>query len=366
MRSLIFWSISAISPTAPACQGTPIHWTRFLLCACGRSAGCRSWVEIAKFGEKKLALLRRFRPFKTARPRMTNSAISSCPHAEQFQRCFIAWVSSSRAGSDIIASMARRFRRSYQDAGAKAPIHMISAWEPRARTSFWAKQVADKSNEITAIRSSWIADDQGATVTIDAMAASARSPRRSRTRRRLCSGAEGQPGQFARRRRVLFTEQRARHFADLAVDRHETVEKMPLRIETRITTVTDDIGWLKQNHGWRGLRSIVMVETVARDRRQESSARRAFTSPPSLPMPRLAAGHPQPLEHRERASLGDGHGIPRRRMPQSEEECGRPTSPRSSTWPAICCVEPRQGQPPRQAPPRRLGRRLPLQASITR
>ncbi len=39
-----------------------------LLCLLGVLAGCESWVEIAKFGEKKLGLLRRFRPFKDGTP----------------------------------------------------------------------------------------------------------------------------------------------------------------------------------------------------------------------------------------------------------------------------------------------------------
>ena len=39
-----------------------------LLSLLGVLAGCESWVEIAKFGEKKLELLRRFRPFRVGTP----------------------------------------------------------------------------------------------------------------------------------------------------------------------------------------------------------------------------------------------------------------------------------------------------------
>ena len=39
-----------------------------LLVLLGVIAGCESWVEIAKYGEKKLTLLRRFRPFKDETP----------------------------------------------------------------------------------------------------------------------------------------------------------------------------------------------------------------------------------------------------------------------------------------------------------
>ena len=41
---------------------------RLLLVLLGVIAGCESWVEIARYGEKKLALQRRFRPFKDETP----------------------------------------------------------------------------------------------------------------------------------------------------------------------------------------------------------------------------------------------------------------------------------------------------------
>ena len=48
-----------------------------LLCLLGVLAGSESWVEISKYGEKKLDFLRRFRPSPKAPPPTTNSALSS-------------------------------------------------------------------------------------------------------------------------------------------------------------------------------------------------------------------------------------------------------------------------------------------------
>ena len=39
-----------------------------LLVLCAVLAGANCWVEIAKFGDKKLDFLRRFRPFKNGTP----------------------------------------------------------------------------------------------------------------------------------------------------------------------------------------------------------------------------------------------------------------------------------------------------------
>ena len=76
-----------------------------LLVLLGVIAGCESWVEIAKCGEKKLALLRRFRPFKDETPSHDQLGdIFAVLDAEQFQKCFVAWVASlTGLGPEIIA-----------------------------------------------------------------------------------------------------------------------------------------------------------------------------------------------------------------------------------------------------------------------
>jgi predicted transposase YbfD/YdcC len=60
---------------------------------------------------------------------------------------------------------------------------------------------------------------------------------------------------------LFFTEQKARKYKDIAIDRHATVEKSHGRIETRIVIATADIDWLKAAHKWPGLASVVMVES---------------------------------------------------------------------------------------------------------
>jgi hypothetical protein len=58
-------------------------------------AGAETFTDIARFGEKKLALLRRFRPFKDGTPPHDRIGdIFATLDAEQFEHCFIAWVAS--------------------------------------------------------------------------------------------------------------------------------------------------------------------------------------------------------------------------------------------------------------------------------
>ena len=91
-----------------------------LLVLLGVLAGCESWVEIAKFGEKKLDLLCRFRPFKDGTPSHDQLGdIFAALDAAQFQSCFIAWVAKlTGLSADIIAIDGKTLRRSYQEGGA--------------------------------------------------------------------------------------------------------------------------------------------------------------------------------------------------------------------------------------------------------
>ena len=52
--------------------------------------------------------------------------------AEAFQGRFIAWVASlTKPDPDIVAIDGKMLRRSYQQGGCKAPIHMFSAFSSR-------------------------------------------------------------------------------------------------------------------------------------------------------------------------------------------------------------------------------------------
>ena len=61
---------------------------------------------------------------------------------------------------------------------------------------------------------------------------------------------------------LFFEAHKASPFKDIAVSRHQTLEKSHGRIETRTYTAIDDIDWLKQRHDWIGLKSIVMVDSI--------------------------------------------------------------------------------------------------------
>ena len=104
-----------------------------LLCLLAVLAGAETFVDIALFGEKKIDLLRRFRPFKDGTPAHDHLGdILAMLDAEAFQRCFVAWVASfCGVPEGVIAIDGKTVRRSHDKAGAKAAIHMVSAFAAR-------------------------------------------------------------------------------------------------------------------------------------------------------------------------------------------------------------------------------------------
>lgn len=166
-----------------------------LQCLLAVLAGADSWVEIAEFGKKKLDFLRRFLAFEHGTPSHDQFGnLFAAINAEAFQGCFIAWVASlTKLGPDIVAIDGKTLRRSYQAGGAKAPIHMISAFSSRQRLVLGQKKVADKSNEITAIPELLdLLTLQGSIVTIDAMGC------QKEIARKACPRAGGDRGQEGR------------------------------------------------------------------------------------------------------------------------------------------------------------------------
>lgn len=66
-----------------------------LLCLVAVIAGAEAITDIARFADKKLDLLRRFRPFREGVPAHDHQGdILASLDAEHFQRCFVAWVAS--------------------------------------------------------------------------------------------------------------------------------------------------------------------------------------------------------------------------------------------------------------------------------
>jgi len=124
-----------------------------LLCLLAVLAGAETFVDIARFGDKKLELLRRFRPFVEGTPSHDHLGdIFATLDAEHFQRCFVNWVASQTGvATEVIAiepapakAGGKTVRRSHHRKGGKAAIHMVSAFAARQRLVLGQIKVAER------------------------------------------------------------------------------------------------------------------------------------------------------------------------------------------------------------------------------
>src|SRR3954469_3150623 len=236
-----------------------------LLCLLAVLAGAECFTEIALFGVKKLAFLRRFRPFKDGTPAHDHLGdILASLDAEQFQRCFVAWAASlTGVPEGVIAIDGKTVRRSGNKRSGKAAIHMVSAFAARQRLVLGQVKVAEKSNEIIAIPKllSMLAIE-GAIVTIDAIGCQRDIAQKILDKKAdYVLALKGNQGSLRKDVELFATEQKAKDFADTRITRDTTVDGDHGRTETRTTTVINDVDWLQERHDWPGLKAVVMGDS---------------------------------------------------------------------------------------------------------
>jgi predicted transposase YbfD/YdcC len=236
-----------------------------LFCLLAVLAGAECFTEIALFGTKKLALLRRFRPFKDGTPAHDHLGdILATLDAEQFQGCFAAWVAAvTGVPEGVVAIDGKTSRRSGRKGASRDSIHMVSAFAARQRLVLAQVKVAEKSNEIIAIPKLLdMLAIEGAILTIDAMGCQRDIAQRVIDKKAdYVLALKGNQGSLRDDAELFVTEQKASGFVDTEISRDTTVDGDHGRIETRTTTVIHDVEWLQQRHSWPGLKGLVIVES---------------------------------------------------------------------------------------------------------
>ena len=286
-----------------------------LLCLLAVLAGAETFVDIARFGEKKLDLLRRFRPFLHGTPAHDHLGdILSVLDAAQFQRCFVNWVAAlTGAPREVIAIDGKTLRRSGAKKDAQAPVHMVSAFAAHQRLVLGQVKVADKSNEIVAIPKLLdLLALEGAVVTIDAIGCQREIARKILEKKAdYVLALKGNQGALRDDVEVFAAEQKAKDFKDAKVTRHKP---------STATTAASKRGPTPRSTMWIGSKSATTGRGCrasygrerARNRRQDRARDPLLHHLARLARLPARPRDPQPLGDREQPALGDGYGLPRR------------------------------------------------------
>ena len=254
-----------------------------LLCLLAVLAGAETFTDIARFGTKKLDLLRRFLPFADGTPAHDHLGdIFATLDADKFQQCFVAWVAAlTGAPAEVIAIDGKTVRRSADKKGGKAAIHMVSAFAARQRLVLGQVKVAEKSNEIVAIpRLLDMMSIEGAVVTIDAMGCQRDIAKKITDKKaEYILALKGNQGSLRDDVELFVAEQKAKSFQDTTISQGQTVDGDHGRIETRTTTVIHDIAWLQERHNWPGLAAVIVVDSLREfDGKEQRETRFYITS----------------------------------------------------------------------------------------
>ena len=148
-------------------------WDIIALTICAVIAGADAWTEVEEYGCLKHDFLATFLELPAGIPSHdTIGRVFARLDPAAFQQSFQAWVAALVEATDgrVIAIDGKTLRHSFDTAGGKGPLHLVSAWATANHLTLGQRAVSDKSNEITAIPELLrLLDLHGAVVTIDAM-----------------------------------------------------------------------------------------------------------------------------------------------------------------------------------------------------
>jgi len=229
---------------------------------CATIAGAEGYNAIADWGKAKRGWLAKFLDLPNGIPSHdTFRRVFSLLDPEEFQRAFLAWVSSVNMLLDhrVVAIDGKTLRRSFDPANNKKALHLVSAWASEANLSLGQVQVNEKSNEITAIPELLkMLELKGAIVTLDAVGC------QKNIAQQIIDKQADYVLALKKNHGDLFDDVEA--FFKLessdAFNTITTLEKDHGRVERRVISVSKNIDWLEQKSNWKNLNAIVQISTI--------------------------------------------------------------------------------------------------------
>ena len=238
-----------------------------LLVVCGTIADCDDYEGIADWGEAHLDFLRGFLPYHHGVPGARwLTILMNRVDPELFSCAFTAWVRETwPARPDLVAIDGKTSRRSRDRGADRAPLHLVSAFATTSRLVLGQEEVADKSNETSAIpvlieRLAAKGGLKGALVSIDAIATNP-------TIAAAIKDAQADYLLAVKANQPTLRGEIETFFADAApaaLDSATEIDKGHGRIEQRTVTVAREVDWLGGDRRFPGELRLPHVATIVR------------------------------------------------------------------------------------------------------
>ena len=237
-------------------------------------AGADDFNEIAKYCKTKYHWLSTFLKFPGGIPSHdTFNRVLCMIDAAQFQQSFIDWIADIRTGiepgdnkteelkKDVISVDGKTVRRSKDDNNGKKAIHMVSAFSSKFGLVLGQEKCLEKSNEITAIPALLtMLLIKGAVITIDAMGCQKKIAEEIiKKEADYILAIKGNQANLHKEVIDIFNKVKTPAFAHYVYQTETEVDKDHGRIETRECVTINNLGWLFEIHGWKGVKSIAKV-----------------------------------------------------------------------------------------------------------
>jgi predicted transposase YbfD/YdcC len=240
-------------------------------------AGADDFSMIEDFGNSRFDWLKTFLPLKNGIPSDdTFRRVFSALEPKQFERCFQQWANSllDSTQGKLIAIDGKTLRGSYTK--RNGPIHLVHAWVQEHRLLLGQVATSEKSNEITAIPELLrLLDIKGATITIDAMGCQKEIASQIVTAKAdyILSLKDNHPT-FRREVETYFEDMKTSE----EMSHHETTDGDHGRIEIRKIYVTHEVDWYTESLQWKGLKSLIMIESERQEGEKTSKEKRYYIS----------------------------------------------------------------------------------------
>jgi predicted transposase YbfD/YdcC len=254
------------------------------IAVCAVICGGTSFVDMADFGKAKIDWLKERLDLEYGIPSHdTFGRVFSLINPEDFRVCFIDWTQaiSEAVGGDIIAFDGKTLRQSFDTATGLSAIHVMNAWSNANDFCLGQMKVDGKSNEITAMPALLkMMDIKGSVVTADAL----------NCQKDIAEQIVDQGGdyvlalkgnhQFLHEDTKLFFEDATRDGFDVPYGFYEQDDYGHGRIENRKywSVAVDQLDFLRNKDEWKGLKTIVCVQSRRSLKSAESVEARYFVS----------------------------------------------------------------------------------------